>query len=129
MVGRILCAVSISEEHGALALPKGRSVKTTALRYGLLASLLAACLRWATNHTLAHRFADVRRAAASSARARQADRVPPRLPHFWYQWHRNLRFSQGLSTWWRRHARLHWSSSPGVEPYRIEYLIEDIRAS
>jgi hypothetical protein len=41
------------------AAQEGRRVKTTALRYGLLASLLAALSALGHEPTLAHRFADV----------------------------------------------------------------------
>jgi epoxide hydrolase 4 len=107
-------------------------VKTTALRYGLLASLLATLSALGHEPTLEHRFADVNgvRLHFVSAGAGKLIVFLHGFPHFWYQWHPQLaEFSKDHHVVAPDMRGYNWSSKPpAVEQYRIEYLVEDVRA-
>jgi epoxide hydrolase 4 len=101
-------------------------VKTTALRYGLLASLLATLSALGHEPTLEHRFADVNgvRLHFVSAGAGKLIVFLHGFPHFWYQWHPQLaEFSKDHHVVAPDMRGYNWSSKPpAVEQYRIEYL-------
>jgi pimeloyl-ACP methyl ester carboxylesterase len=102
-------------------------VKTTALRYGLLASLLATLSALGHEPTLEHRFADVNgvRLHFVSAGTGKLIVFLHGFPHFWYQWHPQLaEFSKDHHVVAPDMRGYNWSSKPpAVEQYRIEYLV------
>jgi pimeloyl-ACP methyl ester carboxylesterase len=107
-------------------------VKTTALRYGLLASLLAALSALGHEPTLKHRYADVNgvRLHFVSAGAGKLLVFLHGFPHFWYQWHPQLsEFSKDHHVVAPDMRGYNLSSKPpDVAQYQLEYLVEDIRA-
>lgn len=107
-------------------------MKTTALRYGLLASLLAALSALGHEPTLKHRYADVNgvRLHFVSAGAGKLLVFLHGFPHFWYQWHPQLaEFSKDHHVVAPDMRGYNLSSKPpDVAQYQLEYLVEDIRA-
>jgi pimeloyl-ACP methyl ester carboxylesterase len=107
-------------------------VKTTALRYGLLAYLLASLPALGHEPKLEHRFADVNgvRLHFVSAGAGKLIVFLHGFPHFWYQWHPQLaEFSKDYHVVAPDMRGYNLSSKPpAVEQYQLEYLVEDVRA-